>query len=233
MTARFTTKMERRLRAILKTSELPKGLGTYQNPSSMAAINLAISEELVPYVPDCMSLVIGKWVLIMNDAVPHCIRNSKRWKKALPLAAKSGQDHEEHRANILVEWLWNDIMPLPQNAADLTGLGREWHTLLEQRSSDAAGAVYLKALRKAERDCDLTANRLEAITANAGAVARRQRAIVSGEGTPEDFVKIGIRSAEAALCAANDRILESADMVWRELDPCDLLERLCQPPDPQ
>jgi hypothetical protein len=70
---------------------LPSGLGTEESACSIAAINLALTGELTDDIPDCMSEVIGRWIIPTQDAMPAELRNSPRWKSLLPLAAGTGQ----------------------------------------------------------------------------------------------------------------------------------------------
>ena len=52
-------------------------------PCSVAAINLALFGRLTDHVPPCMSLVVGRWIIRIQDAMPDTMRNSdalfRRW----------------------------------------------------------------------------------------------------------------------------------------------------------
>jgi hypothetical protein len=77
---------------------LRSGIGTAEEPCSLAAINLALSGRLTDDIPDCMSPVIGSWIIRIQDAMPDDLRNSERWRSLLPLAAGTGRDREAARA---------------------------------------------------------------------------------------------------------------------------------------
>jgi hypothetical protein len=71
MTQTFTQKHKAKLEQYLATHILPKGLGTKESACSIAAINLAISGILTDRIPDCMSDVLGKATIRLQDAMPE------------------------------------------------------------------------------------------------------------------------------------------------------------------
>ena len=60
----------RKLETHLATHDLSRGLGTEESACSVAAINLAISGKLTDDIPECMSKVIGRWIIGVQDAMP-------------------------------------------------------------------------------------------------------------------------------------------------------------------
>ena len=76
---------------------LPSGVGTKESACSIAAINLALTGRLTDRIPDCMSEVVGKWIIVVQDAMPDKMRNSPAWKSLLPLAAGTGREREPER----------------------------------------------------------------------------------------------------------------------------------------
>ena len=82
----------------LEGRHIPSGLGTAEEACSIAAINLALTGELTDHIPDCMSLVIGKWIIVVQDAVPDELRNSAEWRRLLPLAAGTGRARADEEA---------------------------------------------------------------------------------------------------------------------------------------
>ena len=92
-------------------TEIPRGLGTEEAACSVAAINLALSGELTDRVPECMSPIIGRWIIGVQDRMPAEIRNSQEWRELLPFAAGTGRDRdfEWARFRVLV-----DRLPKPE-----------------------------------------------------------------------------------------------------------------------
>jgi hypothetical protein len=119
---------------------LSVGLGTWDEPCSIAAINLALTGELTDMVPDCMSLVIGDWIKVVQDAMPAEMRDSTEWRGLLPAAAGTGRDHERERArlDVLLDNMWSVVLPLAQPIADKRGFGSEWQEMCDERTSKAA-----------------------------------------------------------------------------------------------
>jgi hypothetical protein len=76
MTQTFTQEHRAKLEQYLATHTLPSGLGTKESACSIAAINLAVSGTLTDDIPDCMSEVLGKATIRLQDAMPSEMRNS-------------------------------------------------------------------------------------------------------------------------------------------------------------
>lgn len=125
----------------LQLMHLPAGLGTEESACSIAAINLALSGRLTDEIPACMSAVIGKWIIRVQDAMPDEMRNSDRWKNLLPLAAGTGRGYEQERLQIILEWMWTTVLPTLQPLADRQGFGDAWQRMTEERSVKAAEAM--------------------------------------------------------------------------------------------
>jgi hypothetical protein len=137
----FTGEMKAKLERHLDAHELPVGLGTEDSACSIAAINLAISGKLTDEIPECMSLVIGKWIITMQDKMPDDLRNSKEWKALLPLAAGTGREIEEERLAVCMDMMWESLEEI-QSLADKQGFGCEWSAMLKEKTKAAAYAAY-------------------------------------------------------------------------------------------
>jgi hypothetical protein len=124
---------------------LAVGLGTAEQACSVAAINLALSGELTDRVPDCMSRVIGRWIIGVQDRMPEDIRNSADWSDLLPLAAGTGRAHEAERLAIVMGWMWGTALPMAQPVADAHGFGAEWRAMCTQRTRAAANVAAYAA----------------------------------------------------------------------------------------
>jgi len=141
-TPTITKAQQDKIRALVTPMHLPSGLGSAKSACSVAAINLALTGELTDNIPECMSRVIGKWIIRVQDAMPDTIRNSDEWKNLLPLAAGTGRDKESERLAMVMGWMWGALENL-QPLADERGFGKAWATMTaEKTSADASAAAY-------------------------------------------------------------------------------------------
>jgi chemotaxis protein histidine kinase CheA len=184
---------QNKISAFLEGKHIPSGLGTEHEACSIAAINLALTGELTDTIPACMSKVIGKWIIKIQDAMPDEMRNSKEWRELLPLAAGTGQEHEKARIALIMDWVWSDVLPALQSTADAGGYGTEWKamcTLKTYANANAnayAAAAYAAAAAKAY--------------ANAGAKAY-YAADAADDADDADAAAYAAAKAEAAYAAA-------------------------------
>ena len=125
------------------------GLGDEESACSIAAINLALTGKLTDQVPDCMSKVIGKWIVRIQDEMPESIRNSPRWRALLPLAAGTGREREQERTEIIMNWVWGTVLPTLTPVAEKGGFGIEWAKMLAERTHEAAEAAAAAAAASA------------------------------------------------------------------------------------
>ena len=63
---------------------LSVGVGNEESACSVAAINLALYNRLTDDIPECMSEVVGAWIIVVQDEMPADIRNSDEWRLLLP-----------------------------------------------------------------------------------------------------------------------------------------------------
>jgi hypothetical protein len=189
---------------------IPSGLGTEEAACSIAGINLVLTGELTSKIPDCMSKVIGSWIIEVQDAMPSAIRNSFRWKSQLPFAAGTGRTRETERLAIILDWMWTVVLPTLQPIADTKGFGKQWEIMLGKRTAEAVA----------------TSARL----AKEWAVASAVDGVVEADTALASYGYAAWRAARAAANAA-ERAARAAAMadravVWKKFDPCGLLERL-------
>jgi hypothetical protein len=208
----LTAEQQAAIAAKVNSMALPSGLGDEHSACSIAAINLALSGRLTDEVPACMSLVIGNWIIRVQDAMPDDTRNSKAWKDLLPLAAGTGRDHEPEREAIMMDWMFDIVLPYVQPIADAGGYGEQWLAMCEERTPAAA-----KAAADAARAADAAAE-----AADAAAEAARAA----------DAAAEAVRAVEAARAAwaAEEAALASGDpeKAWAHFDPCGLLQKLVE-----
>jgi len=141
----ITTEQQQAIATLLETMTLPEGLGTAESACSIAAINLALTGELTDKIPPCMSEVLGRWIIGVQDSMPHEMRNSAEWKRLLPLAAGTGRHHEKERLEIILDWMWGTVLPTLQPIADSNGFGKKWRLMLQKRTARAARATAANA----------------------------------------------------------------------------------------
>jgi hypothetical protein len=187
------------------------GVGNEVSACSIAAINLALTGKLTDDIPDCMSPVIGQWIIGVQDRMPTELRNSAGWKALLPLAAGTGRSHEKERLATIMDWMWSRVLPALQQAADRGGYGDEWSRMTQERTYDAAYAAK-KAAWAAADAADAAAD--AAAEADAAAYAAAYAAYAADAG----------RAARAAAYAAG--AADGEDAAWQVFDPVGLLEQL-------
>jgi len=182
---------------------LSVGVGDEERACSIAAINLALSGELTDSVPDCMSLVVGRWIIGVQDEIPDELRNSARWRSLLPRAAGTGRELEAERVELLMGWMWDVVLPALQPTADARGFGDHWLHMCTERTAKAAGRAK------------------EAAVDGVASAAAGSAWGAAGNTSPAAMILrvAWVRTAAAAV----------ADAVgWGALDPCELLEALIE-----
>jgi hypothetical protein len=139
----ITTEQQASIASKLASMHLPSGLGDEHSACSIAAINLALSGRLTDEIPDWMSEVIGQWIIVVQDAMPDDVRNSERWKSLLPLAAGTGRDRERERLKIILDWMWDIVLPSLQPLAGQHGFGKQWQKMTTERTAESANAAAM------------------------------------------------------------------------------------------
>jgi len=214
---------------------LGSGIGTAEEPCSIAAINLALSGRLTDDIPECMSPTIGRWIIAIQDAMPDDLRNSARWRSLLPLAAGTGRDHEAARAQALLDWMWTVVLPQLQPMADAQGFGAPWTVMCQVRTAKAAraaaraagaaraawaarAAAEARAAWAAEAEAREAAAWAAAWAARAAAAAAEARAAWAAEAR-------AAWAAEARAAGAAEARAAGANY-WTAISPCAMLDRL-------
>ena len=188
---------------IAATPDIPAGKGTREAACSMASINLALTGELTDEIPECMSEVIGDWIILIQDSMPSEMRNSPRWRSLLPLAAGTGRRHEKERCDMILAWMWETVLPTVQPVADKHGFGDEWRKMCAKKTPSAANA----------------ANYAANYAANAATAAKAATAANAASYAADYAANYAANAASYAADAANENY-------WQTVDPCGLLEKL-------
>jgi len=150
MTTLYTPEVRAKLEDYLSTHDLPYGLGDEESACSIAAINLALFGKLTDDIPVCMSEVLGRATIALQDSMPADMRNSDRYKAWLPTAVGTGRNYEEERLVVLLDWMWGTVLPQLQGLADEKGFGKEWRRMCEERTVEAAARAARAAARAAD-----------------------------------------------------------------------------------
>ena len=176
----WTPEVDARLREYLFRPgyEIPSGLGTEEAACSVAAINLALSGELTDSIPDCMSPVVGRWIIGVQDAMPAAMRNSREWRELLALAAGTGREREQERLAIVLDWMRETVLPTVQPLADEHGFGDQWRRMCEQRTEAAAAWAEAAEAAAAAEEAAVAAAAVAAVWAVAAEAAARAEAVV-------------------------------------------------------
>lgn len=204
---------------ISSIESIPAGSGTKEAACSVVAINLALTGELTDSVPECMSKVIGWWIIVTQDRMPSEMRNSKEWRELLPVAAGTGRLLEKERLALIIEHMWSVALPLVQPVADVQGYGTEWARMLRERTPSAASyaASYAAAAASASAAYD---------TAYAAAAASYASAAY------DTAYAAAAAAASAAYAASADAAYtgtaDDAGVVWQKINPCGLLKELIE-----
>lgn len=176
-TSTLTDEQQQAIADFLATHDIPPGLGTEESACSIASINLALFGQLTDKIPDCMSLVIGRWIISVQDAMPADLRNSTEWKRLLPLAAGTGRARESERLALTLDWMWCVALPSFREIADNYGFGGAWGEMCELKTPAAAYAAARAAARAAAYAADAAAYAADArAAANAADAAARAAA---------------------------------------------------------
>jgi hypothetical protein len=205
----ITADQEQSIRATLAAMpELAVGVGTAEKACSIAALNLALTGTLTDKVPDCMSRVIGRWIIGVQDRMPATIRDSAAWRELLVLSAGTGRDHEEERQALVMSWMWH-ALALVQPRADERGYGAAWATMLRERTPQAAAYAYAVAAADADAAAAAAADAAAAAAAYAYAYAAAAGAAAA--------------AADAAAAAAAAAAAYEEAVAWATVDPVGLL----------
>lgn len=215
----ITKEQQAAIAAKVNSMTLPKGMGDKHNACSIAAINLALTGQMTDEVPACMSEVVGKWIIRVQDAMPNEMRNSAAWKSLLPLAAGTGRDHERERSAIMMDWIFDIVLPYVQPIADAGGYGEQWRDMCELRTREATRAAdrAVRAAARAAAEAALAAARAAAAAAWAAAWAADRAA---------DRAAAEASRASGAAWAAEAS--GDSDAAWKHFDPCGLLQKLVE-----
>lgn len=167
-----------------------------------------------------MSIVIGNFVNRIQKAIPDQLRNSKAWKIALSNAIKTGHDKEKERLDLILDWMWNVVLPQLNQVAIQGGYENEWQHMLREKSSTTAADASRAAV------CVFYAGR---VARNVSAVLQyADDAAADAAFEAADLaVNASLAVAHAARASRTDPANDAAaEAFWIKVDLVGLLERI-------
>jgi hypothetical protein len=209
--------------------DIPIGIGTAEAACTIAGINLCLTGTLTDAIPDCMSDVIGRWVIVIQDAIPDAMRNSIKYRNLIPYLAGTGKLHEKERLDIITDWMWR-ALSLHQSEAAAAGYGDAWAAMCTDRTADAADhAARAANAAYAFSNIDYAARAVRAAratyTAANAAVAANNAAAAANAAVAAN------NAAAAAVATASPSTHRMA--VWAAIDPIACLRDLIAVTNPQ
>lgn len=205
----------------LKTQHIPTGIGEEGEECTVAAANMAISGKLTDECHPCMSPVITRWIIRIQDRMPDEMRNSDEWKNAAIGLIGSGRDHELERKEIILTWTWEKVLPYLQPIADRIGFGDQWRDLLSNQ--DCATVVKTQHLARVVYSRALANIDIDTAAINDAADITRAVIDITRANTP---YAAAINAAIAAAAAADDD--GALEQFWAHVSPARLLVRLIE-----
>ena len=210
----WTPQAHNRLTRYLETHRLRSGIGDRKSPCSIQAINIALTGKPGMDTPNCMSETMGDWIIVVQDSIPDTLRNSQEWKELLSRAADTQRHQEEERNSIILEWMWDKVLPHITETLDHKGARDSWKTMIEERTVETAHTAAARAKEKSQ-----TIRALFAWDAAQQAAA----AIQASERQPRILAWVAAKTARSAATASPD-----PREFWRQADPVGLLKSLIQ-----
>ena len=201
----ITAEQANAITAYLATHHLPAGMGTKKEACSVAAINLVLTGKLTDTIPDCMSEVVGRWIITTQDRLDDKTRNSAEWKALLPLAAGTGRDREPERRAIALAAMW-EALAWVQPIADKGGYGEAWATMLHDRtraSAYAASAYAASAYAASAASASAYAYAASAASAAYAAAAASASAAADASASAASAAAAAADAADAAAADAS------------------------------
>lgn len=150
MTRTITDADRDAIRATLQDVTLVHGVGNLDahTACTIAAVNLALTGELRDDDPaDCISPVIRRWVIGVQDSMPEAMLAEDAWRDLIPWIAgtRSTSDVEQARLALILDWMWDRLAAIrdvvPESARDA------WDRMLAERTSAATAAYDAAATR--------------------------------------------------------------------------------------
>jgi hypothetical protein len=243
MSESFTKEDREKVSRFLSTVSLSEGVGVVESPCSIAAINLALTGVLNDERPPCMSPIIHRFIMEVQDAAGPEMRNSKEWKALLPWAAGSLDEEEIEQERLLVirDWMWDVVLPKVRPPERLKGA---WATMLQGRSQEAARAFreFSESLEDVSPDChfaaayaesayDWKSERLDSILTSSVLDCILSAAQQVAGSLTDDVLAMAKQAMAKQGLPVPATYKPVHDAIWRSFEPAALLRRLIEHPN--
>jgi hypothetical protein len=219
----FTKEDREKVSRFLSTVNLSEGVGFVETPCSIAAINLALTGNLTDDCPPCMSPIIYRFIIEVQDAAGYEMRNSREWKALLPWAAGSldEEEIERERLSMMRDWMWDSVLPKLKPAEDFKDA---WATMLQGRSREAAKALWLLTGGREDVIGDGYSHTVASEVENAYVCFGREIPLVNSQLGSMLSAAEYVAESLAGSCPS------AVHAAWRSFEPAALLRRLIEHP---
>ena len=142
----MNSQAQEKLRAHLEKLYNPMS-DDYIEMGAIDIIKTALGEEgeCPEVIPPCISGVIARTIIILEDCMPDCQRTSPFWKETIMDAVHTGMGREKERNQTLLQWVFEKPIPVAQQIANGKNAGPAWKAMTEIRNPQAASEFIEQA----------------------------------------------------------------------------------------
>jgi hypothetical protein len=179
---------------------------------TIAEINLVLTGTLSDDPHPCISEVIRRWVIAVQDAMPDELRNSPAWRTSAPLIAGTATENggvERKRRDAIVAWMWDRLADEAVLASLPDAVRPAWDRMLAERTPAAA----------------VTAAR-DAVGYRLGVHEAAVHAAFATAATPRRAATHAAYAADAAAYAVRSDGRQAHGFYWHRANPAGLLALL-------
>lgn len=231
MQSTLSNEARQSIRDFLKGHTLSRGIGNKESACSIAAINLALDGRLTDEIPNCMSQIIGNWIIRVQDFMPNEIRNGNEWRNLLPFAAGTGRKSERARLEAILNWYW-ELMPEGQEAAERFGIGVMWSDAIKTRDTTElrkfTGLGYRSADHVGVRYFTNAMDEASRVASAPYGVWERFDSLNPHMYYQGAWVAGGVISIVELSCIGMFPKDEISVKLWKKIDPVGMLKRLIE-----
>lgn len=190
-----------------------------------------------------MSAVLQTFAAPLKRGMPRELSETAEYITVARLIAEADDEQENDRLQIMLDWMWSEVLPPLQDIADERGFGDAWRAMTTQRTPEAARQAESES-RAATRTS--TWGEPAGVAAEAAEAAKRAEAAKTEAESAEWRAKSAYAAANAAWTVASAfgylvtearserRHLgrppvsnaEMWSLAWTAFDPIGVLQRL-------
>ncbi len=189
---------------------------TPQTACTIARGWYALNGQLIDDYHPCVSEVVRKWVIHVQDVMPAEIRSSPEWRDAaIDIWTTGGatQDVEDERLRLALEWMWTGLGDESVWAAVPSWLLPRWQTMLAQRTETVARQIAghhpLDVKWRIRSAATFTCAALEStdVSDTCDAIAGALQTVATLPGS-DLWIRLDPAGMLRRLCAAGDTVTE-------------------------